>query len=98
MLALGGAGVISVVSNIIPREMVSLCKKWFDGDILECRRLHEKYLKLMKEMFRTVNPIPVKTAANLMRLCERELRLPLCQMEDGDIEKLKSTLREYELI
>jgi 4-hydroxy-tetrahydrodipicolinate synthase len=98
MLALGGAGVISVVSNIIPREMVSLCKKWFDGDILECRRLHEKYLKLMKEMFRTVNPIPVKTAANLMRLCEREFRLPLCQMEDGDIEKLKSTLREYELI
>ncbi len=98
MLSLGGSGVISVVSNIIPREMVTLCQKWFDGDTEECRHLHEKYLKLMKLMFCEVNPIPVKTACAIMGLCESELRLPLCEMGDENRKKLQNLLGEYNLI
>ena len=97
ILALGGAGVISVVSNIIPREMVALCRKWFDGDINECRRLHEKYLKLMKMMFCEVNPIPVKTASEMMNLCSSEMRLPMCEMGEDNRLKLQNLLKEYGL-
>ncbi len=98
MLSLGGSGVISVVSNIIPREMATLCEKWFDGDTLGCRRLHEKYLKLMKMMFCEVNPIPVKTAAEMMGLCSSEMRLPMCEMGKENREKLQNLLRQYNLI
>ncbi len=98
MLALGGAGVISVVSNIIPREMKALCQKWLDGDPIGCRRLHEKYLKLMKMMFCEVNPIPVKTAAEMMNLCSSEMRLPMCEIGEENRKKLKKALVEYKLI
>ena len=98
MLSLGGTGVISVVSNIIPKEMVFLCRKWFDGDITSCRRLHEKYLKLMKMMFCEVNPIPVKTAAALMGLCSDEMRLPMCEIGEDNKIKLQKLLAQYELI
>lgn len=98
LLALGGKGVISVVSNIIPREMTDLCNKWFDGDTKKCRRLHEKYLKLMKMMFCEVNPIPVKTALSMMGLCSAEMRLPLCEMGVDNRDKLKNTLEEYQII
>lgn len=98
MLALGGAGVISVVSNLIPNEMKLLCQKWFDSDTVECRRLHEKYLKLMKMMFCEVNPIPVKTALSLMGLCSAEMRLPMCPIREDNRIKLERLLKEYELI
>lgn len=98
LLALGGKGVISVVSNIIPREMTDLCNKWFDGDTKKCRRLHEKYLKLMKMMFCEVNPIPVKTALSLMGLCSAEMRLPMCEIGEKNRVKLKETLLEYGLL
>lgn len=98
MLSLGGAGVISVVSNIIPSEMAMLCRKWFDGDVDCCRDIHEKYFKLMKDMFCEVNPIPVKTALSLMKLCSGELRLPLCEMEEGRLDIFKTTLQRYGLI
>ena len=98
MLSLGGSGVISVVSNIIPREMAELCKKWFDGDTKECRRLHEKYLKLMKMMFCEVNPIPVKTACAIMELCSDELRLPMCDIGEENHKKIAKLIKEYGLI
>ena len=98
MLALGGSGVISVVSNIIPKEMMTLCKKWFDGDIIECCRLHKKYLKLMKIMFCEVNPIPVKTAAEFMGLCSAEMRLPMCPIGEENRKKMEKILVEYKLI
>lgn len=98
MLSLGGSGVISVVSNIIPREMAELCSKWFDGDTHGCRRLHEKYLRLMKMMFCEVNPIPVKTAAEVMGLCSDELRLPMCEIGEENRDKIKTTLTLYGLI
>ena len=98
LLALGGKGVISVVSNIIPREMTDLCNKWFDGDTKKCRRLHEKYLKLMKMMFCEVNPIPVKTALSLMGLCSAEMRLPMCEIGEKNRVKLETVLLEYGLL
>ena len=98
ILSLGGSGVISVVSNIIPKEMKSLCGKWFDGDIEKCRRLHEKYLRLMKMMFCEVNPIPVKTAAEIMGLCSAEMRLPMCEIGEENRKKLEKMLAEYQLI
>lgn len=98
VLSLGGSGVISVVSNIIPNEMKKLCQKWFDGDIKECRRLHEKYLKLMKLMFCEVNPIPVKTAVEIMGLCSAEMRLPMCAIGEENRKKLEKSLIEYRLI
>lgn len=98
ILALGGSGVISVVSNIIPNEMKTLCKKWFDGDIKECRRLHEKYFNLMKMMFCEINPIPVKAACALMGLCEDEMRSPMCEIGEENRIKLKNSLKEYGLI
>ncbi len=98
MLSLGGQGVISVVSNIIPKEMHDLCKKWFDGNVNGSRALHEKYLKLMKIMFCEVNPIPVKTALSMMDLCTDELRLPMCEAESSTKEKLYEMLKEYCLI
>lgn len=98
ILSLGGSGVISVVSNIIPREMSELCHKWFDGDIKECRRLHEKYFKLMKMMFCEVNPIPVKTACKIMELCSAEMRLPMCEIGEDNRIKITKTLAEYNII
>ena len=97
LLSLGGRGVISVVSNLIPREMHDLCQKWFDGDISGCRRLHEKYLKLMKMMFCEVNPIPVKTAAEMMGLCTADMRLPMCPIGEENRDKLGRMMHEYGL-
>ncbi len=98
MLSLGGAGVISVVSNIIPAEMASLCRAWFEGDVTGCRNLHERYLGLMKAMFYEVNPIPVKTALSLMGLCSGELRLPMCECGEVTRERIGELLRKYELV
>ena len=98
LLALGGSGVVSVVSNLIPKEMRMLCRAWFEGDIDGCRALHEKYLRLMKMMFCEVNPIPVKTALSLMGACKEDLRLPLCALEDKNALALEGLLFEYGLI
>ena len=92
ILSLGGAGVISVVSNIIPAEMKRLCQLWFDGDILACRTLHERYLALMQAMFYEVNPIPVKTALSILGLCREEFRLPLCEMSEVNRARLGAVL------
>lgn len=98
ILSLGGKGVISVFSNILPREMHDLCQSFFDGDIAKSRKLQLDYLKLMNSLFIEVNPIPVKTACGLMGLCSEEMRLPLCEMEDSNREKLISVMKEYSLI
>ena len=98
ILSLGGKGVISVFSNILPREMHNLCQSFFDGDIATSRRLQLDYLKLMNSLFIEVNPIPVKTACGLMGLCSEEMRLPLCEMEDANRERLISVMKEYSLI
>ena len=97
ILALGGAGVISVVSNLIPREMSELCRAWFDCETKKCRELHEKYLRLVKAMFCDINPIPVKTALSLMGLCSDEMRLPLCTTDKKNIDLIKAVLDDCDL-
>lgn len=98
LLSLGGAGVISVVSNLIPHEMSMLCRAWFEGNISAARKVHEKYLSLMNLMFCEVNPIPVKTALALMEMCREEFRLPMCSPEDTTREKLRDALNNHELL
>ena len=97
ILSLGGAGVISVASNLIPRPMSELCSRFFDGDIFTARELHLKFIKLFDSMFCEVNPIPVKTALSIMDLCAEEFRLPMCKMGINNKNSLKKILDEYAL-
>ncbi len=98
IIALGGKGVISVAGNLIPGEMYTLCRAALSEDYKLAAELHMKYLPLMRDLFCTVNPIAVKTAAEMMGLCRSEFRLPMCE-PDGDIrEKIYNTLLRYGLI
>lgn len=98
ILAIGGTGLISVVSNIIPKQMSELYNKFVNDDLESAKKIHYDYFKLMKAMFYETNPIPVKTAAALMNMCSNELRLPLCSMSKENNNKLISLLKEYNLI
>ena len=97
IMSLGGVGVISVIANILPKETHDLTQKFFDGDIEGSRELQLKMLSLMNAMFIEVNPIPVKTAMNILGFDLGELRLPMCEMDVGNLEKLKNAMREYGL-
>ena len=98
LMAIGGEGVISVVANIIPKDVKAMVAAFFKGDLEEARRLHYKMLPLIKAVFIETNPIPVKTAMGLMGLCESSLRLPMCEMAPENLAKLKTALRDYGLI
>lgn len=98
LLSVGATGVISVTSNIAPREVSDLCKKFFQGDLATAREIHYKLLSLHNAMFVETNPIPVKTALALMGRCEESFRLPLCRMSSGNREKLQATLKDFGLI
>ena len=94
LLSLGGKGVISVLSNIAPKETHDLCQKFFDGDMKGSLALQMEYLDLIHALFCEVNPIPVKTAMNLMGFNAGPLRLPLCEMDDANLAKLKSAMAD----
>lgn len=98
LMALGGKGVISVLSNVAPKETHDLCAKWFAGDIEGSRALQFKYLELIKALFCEVNPIPVKTAMNMMGFNAGSLRLPLCEMEETNYARLEKAMRDCGLI
>lgn len=98
ILSLGGKGVISVLSNVMPAETHDICRLYFEGKTDESAKLQLRLLKLINSLFMEVNPVPVKTAMNLMGYCSPEMRLPLCEMDDGNYEKLKAVLAEYSLI
>lgn len=97
-LAIGGLGVISVSANCAPADMAGLCDAFFAGNMPEARRLHYKLQPLNEAMFYETNPIPVKTALNLMGRIQPEFRLPLCPMGEANKEKLGRVLKEYGLI
>lgn len=88
ILALGGAGVISVLSNVAPKETHDIVAKFFEGDIKESLRLQLKYLPLINALFCEVNPIPAKAAMNLMGFEVGSLRMPLTEMEEENKERL----------
>ena len=98
VLAIGGVGVISVVANIVPKDVLRLIELFNKGDLKKAEELHYKLLPLVKSMFVETNPVPVKTAMGLLDMCSPDLRLPLCSMADENLAKLKTALREYGLL
>jgi 4-hydroxy-tetrahydrodipicolinate synthase len=98
LLAIGGKGVISVVSNVAPRDMADMVDAFDAGDLKRARTLHYKLWPLNNAMFYETNPIPAKTALALMGKVSGEFRLPLCPMSEANLERLKKTLKAYGLI
>ncbi|ACM23148.1 MULTISPECIES: 4-hydroxy-tetrahydrodipicolinate synthase [Thermotoga] len=98
LLCAGGDGVISVVSNVAPKQMSDLCAEFFSGNIEKAREIHRKLRPLMKALFVETNPIPVKAALSLMGYVENELRLPLVPASEKTVELLKGVLRESGLL
>ncbi|MBF8279777.1 MAG: dapA [candidate division NC10 bacterium] len=98
LMAVGGKGVISVVANIVPRDVADLTRAFLSGDWKRARELHLKLFPLCQAMFCETNPIPVKTAMALMGMIGGELRMPLCPMSEANLSKLKAAMRAYGLI
>ena len=98
ILSLGGKGVISVLSNIMPKATSDMCKLYFDGKVKEAAKLQLDLLPLVNALFCEVNPIPVKAAVSAMGYCENFLRLPLTPMEKAHEEKLLALMKEQNLI
>ncbi len=94
LLSLGGSGVISVVSNILPRKTAKICSRFFAGDVAGSRELQLDLLHLINALFSEVNPIPVKCAMSAMGFCKDVLRLPLTSMEEHNKIKLLALMRE----
>lgn len=94
LMSIGGKGVISVISNILPKETSQLCHKFLDGDIEGAAQMQFKYFKLIKALFSEVNPIPAKAAVAAMGYCEDYVRLPLTTMEDATKAVLLDRMRE----
>ncbi len=98
IMALGGKGCISVLSNLIPKESNEMCKKFSEGDVKSAAEMQLRYLPLINALFSEVNPIPVKAAMAKMGFCEDYLRLPLTSMEDAHKEKLFSEMAKLGII
>lgn len=98
MIAVGAAGVISVASNVVPREMGDMVRLALAGDFVGARALHEKYYRLFRDLFIDVNPVMVKEALAAMGKCERVFRLPLCETDDAKLAQLKGTMRDLGLV
>ncbi len=95
IMAIGGSGVISVIANIFPYEVYGFCNDFENGNIKTAQEKFLKMLDCMGAMFYEVNPIPVKTAMNILGFNVGKLRLPLCEMEEKNVEKLKKALFNY---
>ncbi len=98
ILSLGGLGVISVLSNVMPRNTSDMCKLFFEGKIKESAQLQIDLMDLIGALFCETNPIPVKTALGLMGYNVGELRMPLCEMGEGNLDLLKNVMKNYKLI
>jgi len=98
LMSIGAKGVISVLSNIMPLETHNMCKLCLDGNFSEAGKLQVDYYMLVKALFCEVNPIPVKTAMNLMGFNAGLLRLPLYEMEESNFEFLKREMQNLGLI
>ena len=95
ILSLGGLGVISVLSNIAPKETHDIVATYLDGDVKKSAKLQLEAIDVIKSLFCEVNPIPVKTALNLMGMNAGPLRLPLTEMEETNVSRLKKSLLDY---
>lgn len=98
LLSLGGVGVISVASNIVPEQIHQICARFFAGDVEGSRNLQLDLLETINALFIEVNPIPVKTAMNLMGMKVGSLRMPLTEMEEQNVEILRKAMQRAGLI
>ena len=98
ILSMGGSGVISVLSNVMPAQTHEMCQRFFEGDLTGAAKLQMDYLPLINALFSEVNPIPVKAAMAAMGWCENYLRMPLTRMEPEHWEKLKTIMQAHKLI
>ena len=93
ILSMGGQGVISVLSNVLPRQTVELCDKFFAGDVAGAAKMQCEMLELINALFCEVNPIPAKAAVAALGFCENYLRLPLVPMEEKNYQRLLAAMR-----
>lgn len=98
LLAIGGTGIISVVANIVPKDVATMVSEFQKGHVAKAQKLHYKLLPLVKTMFIETNPIPVKTAMGMLGMCEPGLRLPMSEMLPENQEKLRKALKDYGLL
>ena len=98
LMSLGGLGVISVVSNVAPRQMHDMCRLFFDGDTAGSAKEQLRLIELSDALFCEVNPIPVKTAMNLMGKKVGPLHMPLSEMEPKNVEILRTAMKNYGLL
>jgi len=98
LMALGGKGIISVASNIIPNEMHKLTELALNGDWEQAKELHFKLLPLFKGIFIETNPIPIKAALAMKGIIQENYRLPMCEMKEENREKLRRMLNELKVI
>ena len=98
LMSIGAKGVISVLSNVAPKQTHDICATFAAGNVEKSRQLQFEALELVDALFCEVNPIPVKTALNLMGMEVGPLRMPLCEMEEANLNKLKTALKNYGLI
>ena len=98
MISVGAEGVISVASNVIPKEMGDMVRFAMAGDYVKAREYHNRYYKLFRDLFIDVNPVMVKEALALMGKIDRVFRLPLCETTDANLERMKATLAGVGLI
>ena len=98
IMSIGGKGVVSVLANILPREVSELTSSFLKGEIENAQRLHNSLFPVCKAMFIETNPIPVKTAMKLLGRLNGEMRLPLCDMSDEHKRQLKIALEKYGLV
>ena len=98
IMSLGGKGVISVLSNVLPRETHQMVQMCLDNNYHGATEMQLHYLKLIGALFCEVNPVPVKTAMAELGWCDVEMRLPLCEMDDGNKARLLAIMKEYGLL
>ncbi len=98
VMAVGGRGVISVIANIVPRDVVEMTHAALDGDWKRAREVHYKLFPLARAAFMETNPIPIKEAMALAGMIEPEFRLPMCRMADANRERLRAVLTQYGLV
>jgi 4-hydroxy-tetrahydrodipicolinate synthase len=98
LLAIGGKGVISTTSNVAPRQMGEIVRRFLDGDVAGAQAVHYAMLPLFDVLFCETNPIPVKAAAAALGWCDPEIRLPLTRITDANLERLKLVLKDLEIL
>ncbi|MBN1384520.1 MAG: 4-hydroxy-tetrahydrodipicolinate synthase [Elusimicrobia bacterium] len=97
LLSIGGKGVVSVVANIVPKDVSEMVQAYLKGNVEKAKKLHFKLFDLVKAMFLETNPIPIKTALGLLGMCSDELRLPMCSMDEQNRKKLIKAMKDYGL-